>query len=256
MSNFHGKFVWYELMTTDIAAAEAFYKAVVGWGVHDSGMPNMTYKMFTVGETNIGGLMTIPEDSTKAGAKPGWTGYVAVDDVDRSVAQVTKAGGTICLPADDYPGVGRFAIVTDPQGAMIALFKGSGEPPKLPPLGTPGLGGWHELHAADGVAAFDFYEKLFGWSKDAAIDMGPMGVYQIFARDGQQMGGMMTKPTAEPRPYWLYYINVEDITAAVARVKAGGGQIVQGPHEVPGGSWILQGIDSQGATFALVAPKV
>jgi len=65
---------------------------------------------------------------------------------------------------------------------------------------------------------------------------------------------MFTKPAAEPAPYWLYYFNVAEIEAAAARVKDKGGQVVNGPHQVPGGSWIIQCIDPQGAMFALVAP--
>jgi predicted enzyme related to lactoylglutathione lyase len=87
------------------------------------------------------------------------------------------------------------------------------------------------------------------------MDMGPMGKYQIFTTRTGQAGGMFTKPAQEPQPYWLYYFNVEAIDAAADRVKSAGGQVVNGPMEVPGGAWIINGIDPQGAMFALVAPK-
>jgi predicted enzyme related to lactoylglutathione lyase len=255
MSDFQGKFVWYELMTTDVAAAEGFYGQVLGWSAEKFDGAEIDYTRFSAGEALVAGLMTIPEDACKAGAKPGWMGYVAVDDVDARAAQVVREGGAIHRPAADIPTVGRFAIAADPQGAMFALFKPQGHEEMQPPApGTAGHGGWHELYAADWQSAFAFYEKLFGWSKADAVDMGPMGTYQLFAAGGQPIGGMMNKPEGFPRPAWLYYFNVDDIDTAAGRVTEEGGQIVHGPMEVPGGSWIVQCLDPQGAMFALVEP--
>jgi predicted enzyme related to lactoylglutathione lyase len=135
------------------------------------------------------------------------------------------------------------------------LFKGSSDaqPQQVGP-GVPGHTGWRELHAGDRERAFGFYSGLFGWTKAEALDMGPMGIYQLFATGGVPVGGMMTKTQAFPAPAWLYYFNVDDIEAAVVRVKDKGGQLLMGPHEVPGGAWIVQGRDPQGAMFALVGP--
>jgi predicted enzyme related to lactoylglutathione lyase len=84
--------------------------------------------------------------------------------------------------------------------------------------------------------------------------MGPAGIYQLFNIDGVMAGGIMTKMAEERAPHWLYYITVEAADAAVARVKNAGGQVLNGPHEVPGGSWVVQALDPQGAMFGLVAP--
>ncbi len=256
MSKSNGKFVWYELMTTDVAGAENFYRDVIGWGAQDAGMPDMSYTLFSVGPTRIGGMMALPESACAAGARPGWIGYVAVDDVDASATQVTKAGGAVHRAPADIPGVGRFAIVADPQGAVLALFKGASEAePEPAPLGTAGHAGWRELQAVDREAAFAFYAGLFGWTKDEAIDMAPMGVYQLFSAGDGAIGGMMTKLEAVPVPFWLYYFNVDDIDAAQGRIEATRGQILNGPMEVPGGRFILQCLDPQGAMFALVGPR-
>lgn len=212
MSATHGKFVWYELMTTDTAGAEDFYRDVIGWGAQDAGMPGMSYTLFKAGETSVGGMMALPQSACAEGARPGWIGYVAVDDVDKGAAQVEREGGKILRSPDDIPGVGRFAIIADPQGATLALFKPAAqaaqeEGPAAAPH-TPGHGGWHELAAADREAAFAFYAKLFGWKKAEAMDMGPMGVYQIFSTGSELMsGGMMTKPDAMPAPSWLYCVS-------------------------------------------------
>ena len=119
-----------------------------------------------------------------------------------------------------------------------------------PSCGTPGGVGWHELVAADWEKAWAFYSEIFGWQK-ADADIGALGTYQLFSAGGQTIGGMFTKPPMVPVPFWLYYFNIGDIDAAAKRVKAAGGQILKGPMEVPGGNWIVQCTDPQGAIFAL-----
>lgn len=258
MSHYRGKFVWYELMTTDVAAATDFYGKVVGWTARDSGMPGMEYLLFHAGDFMVAGLMAQPEELRKMGAPPGWLGYVAVADVDAASQQAADRGGAVYVPPRDIPGVGRFAVVADPQQAVFALFKGSpgDTPPPAPPPGTPGQVGWHELYASDWEAVFPFYADLFGWKKDQAMDMGEMGTYQLFAAaDGPAIGGMFNKPPQVPANFWLYYFNVEAIDAAVDRVKANGGSVLMGPMEVPGGAFIVQGMDPQGAAFALTGPR-
>jgi predicted enzyme related to lactoylglutathione lyase len=253
MASLHGTFVWYELMTTDAAAAETFYKDVIGWNAQDAGYPDFRYTLL---DTQVAGLMTLPKEACDAGAKPAWMGYVAVDDVDDYTARVMKAGGMVHRAPADIPGVGRFAIVADPQGAVIVLFKGTGTSAPAP-ANTPGFAGWRELLATDGAAAFEFYSELFGWTKGDAVDIGPMGIYQLFAMadGGEPIGGIMTKPPDVPAPFWIYYFQVDGIEAAVARINAAGGTVINGPMEVPGGSWIVQVLDPQGAMFALVSAK-
>jgi uncharacterized protein len=256
MSDNHGKFVWYELMTTDPKSAETFYRSAVGWGAQDSGMPDMPYTLFTAGTVPVAGLMEIPQRVLDGGARPFWSGYVAVDDVDASAAAAKRDGGTIHHAPDDIPGVGRFAVIGDPDGATLCLFKAGGGAQGEPPApGTPGTAGWRELYAGDREALFAYYAKLFGWTKADALDMGPIGVYQLLACNGETFGGMMTKPPQVPMPCWLYYFNVDAIDAAVGRVKSGGGQVLNGPMQVPGGSWIIQCLDPQNAAFCLVAPR-
>jgi len=252
LADFKGLFVWYELMTSDAKAATEFYQAVVGWGARDAGLPSHAYTLLTVGDVPTAGLMALPNP----GAQPGWIGYIAVDDVDKYAQEVAASGGTLCHPPMDIPNIGRFAVVMDPQQVVFALFTPlPGDPPAPPPPQTPGRIGWHELHAADGPSAFDYYAKHFGWTKGDGLDMGPMGIYQLFNHNDQMIGGIFTKPAAEPVPYWLYYFNVESITAAQERVMAAGGKVLMGPHEVPGGSIILQCLDPQGVAFALVEPR-
>ena len=172
----HGKFVWYELMTTDTKAAEAFYRNVIGWNAQDSGMPGMSYTIWSAGEAPIGGLMEVPKEARDAGARPGWIGYVEVDNVDASAAKAKQDGGTIHRAADDIPGVGRFAVIADPRRCGALPVQGNVRTANAAAgAGTPGTVGWHELYAADLDAAFAFYAKLFGWTKAEHHDMGPDG---------------------------------------------------------------------------------
>ncbi len=248
MSESQGKFVWYELMSPDPAAAERFYGSVIGWTAQDAGMPDMKYTLLSAGPVQVGGLMAVPP-----GAPPGWVGYVFVDDVDAKTAEAKRLGGAVYREPSDIPGVGRFAVIGDPQGAGLALYhsNSSGQPEQ--PMGTPGHTAWHELHSTDHVAGFSFYAQLFGWEKGEAMDMGPMGTYQLFTRNGVQLGGMMNGPSGPPS--WLFYVAVDNIDAALGRIEAGGGKPVMGPQQVPGGGWIVQAIDPQGVPFAVVGPR-
>jgi predicted enzyme related to lactoylglutathione lyase len=251
-----GKFFWYDIMTSAPKAAAKFYSDAVGWGTQDGGAGGKEYTLFTVNGQGVAGLMAIPDEVAKQGAKPAWLGYVAVDDVDKAVVKLKQEGGMVHREPETVPGIIRFAVVSDPQGAAFYVAKGLSEetPPELP-AGTPGTIGWRELYAGEWKAAFAFYEKMFGWTKAESFDMGPMGTYQLFATGEAPVGGMMTKHEAIPRPNWGYYFNVPAIDAAADRVKAAGGIVMMGPHEVPGGQWIVQCTDPQGAYFALVALK-
>jgi uncharacterized protein len=249
--NFHGRFAWYELMTTDMEAAEAFYTKVMGWGALDASMPGRTYTLFTAGKALVSGVMDLPEDVRIVGGKPNWIGYVGVDDVDAAAVRIERLGGAVHVPPTDVRNVSRFSIVADPQTARLALLKwlkpGQEQPAEL---GGPGRVGWHELLAADWKQALAFYGELFGWQK-ADADIGEMGTYQLFSAGGQTIGGMVNKSPMTPAPFWLYYFDIGDLDAAAQRVKAGGGRILEGPFEVPGGSWIVRCTDPQGAMFAL-----
>ncbi len=258
MSDFHGRFIWYELMTTDPEGAKAFYSGVMGWKTEDMPMPGMTYTIVTTGPgEGLAGIMGIPPDAKAMGVPPNWSGYVAVDDVDASTEQAKGLGGSVLMAPTDIPEVGRFSVLADPTGAAIAIMTPLPMDPPRPdfPRGTMGHTSWHELYGGEVEASFAFYAALFGWTKDEALEMGPMGTYQLFANQTGVTGGMMKKPDQVPVSCWVYYFQVGDIDAAVERVKAGGGSLIMGPMEVPGGDWVIQATDPQGAVFALVGKK-
>jgi predicted enzyme related to lactoylglutathione lyase len=245
-------FLWHELNTTDPRDAADFYGTVVGWttrayeGADD-------YQLFVAGGHPAGGLMRLPAMAREGG--PWWATYIGVADVDAEAEAIREAGGSIHIPPRDIPTVGRLAMVADPQGAVFMILAPlPREDPSQPlPFGTPGHVGWHELHTSDEKAAFAFYAGRFGWGKGETMEMGASGTYQIFMIDGAMAGGMMKGSL--PRPAWLPYFIVADIDAAAAAIPHNGGRILHGPAEVPGGGFIIQGSDPQGALFAVTGPR-
>jgi uncharacterized protein len=241
-----GRFVWHELLTTDTAGAAAFYPKVLPWRTAPSSMPG--YTIWMAGQTQIGGLMALPAE---AGATPPhWLVYVGTPNVDTTCSQAQGLGARVVKAPADIPNVGRFAVLSDPQGATFALFTpGSGPPPGASP--AQGAFSWHELATTDVAGALRFYGQLFGWSKGPGHDMGAMGVYQIFQHGGSGVGGMCNVQGPSTAPSWLSYVNVADSNRAVAAAKAAGGRLLHGPMEVPGGSWIAMMMDPQGGAFAV-----
>ncbi|MEC3911970.1 VOC family protein [Sphingobium sp. CR2-8] len=263
MTDLTGKFFWYELMTSDPQAALAFYGDVVGWASQPFGgeRTDDPYHVVSGSAGALGGVMAIPAEAKECGMTPWWGGYIGSADVDADAARLGAAGGKVMRAPEDIPGVGRFAVMGDPGGAIFMLLKGSSPEgmDAAPPM-APGHVGWQELYAGDFDRDLAFYTGQFGWTKGDAMDMGDMGSYQLVSQDGgrdfQSMtGGIMPVPTGMPRPAWLFYFAVADIDAAVEKVTAGGGKVLNGPMEVPGGAWIIQATDPQGAMFALVGMK-
>ena len=245
-----GKFVWHELLTADAASAKAFYPKVVAWKSqpweHD---PSYTVLLGKNGP--VGGVMAL---SGAAGA-PRWMPYIGVEDVHATVAQAKSLGAKVTKDVTEMPNVGRYAVLTDPQGAEFAVHQSS-QPQPGAPKPASGDFGWHELATSDADAAMRFYTHLFGWGVGPKHDMGgPVGFYHLFLHGGEQYGGVFKSPSGDP-PAWLCYVHVDDAGKAVSAAKAAGGRVMNGPMEVPGGSWIAQMMDPEGAAFAVMeAPK-
>lgn len=250
MRNPHGSFVWYELITADPDAAAAFYGKVVGWSVATFAGGGMDYRLFNAGGEGVAGFMAPPPEDE---LPTGWTGYVGVDDVDASVAKLTAAGGEVHVEAMDLPGVGRMAMVADPQGVAFQLMRGAIDQPSTSFAPTRvGHCAWNELATTDQPAALAFYGGLFGWAKGDVMPMGEMGDYQFLTHHGETIGAVMPRRPDGPPPGWTFYFHVADIDAAAAAIPAGGGTVHMGPADVPGGQRIVVASDPQGALFGVV----
>jgi predicted enzyme related to lactoylglutathione lyase len=252
-----GRFLWHELATTDTHSAMGFFTKVAGWKTQPmEGDPS--YTLFTSGARQpVAGVMLLPEAAKAMGAPPHWLTYMGTPDVDGTTKQAESLGAKILKAPADIPNVGRFAVLMDPQGAVFALYT----PKQASPEGAPAVGdfSWHELATRDWRAALTFYQRLFGWEETSSMDMGPeMGTYQMYGRKGQTLGGMFNKSKQMPGPAaWLPYIRVADARKTAAKATSLGGKLINGPMQVPGGDWIAQAMDLQGAVFAVhsVTPK-
>jgi predicted enzyme related to lactoylglutathione lyase len=248
-TSFLGRIVWYELLTTDMKAAEQFYTAVIGWTVKPfRGAPD-PYDVFArSGGVDVGGVMTIPNGMN---FPPHWEMYLAVPKLEDTVSKIERLGGSALSPLIEVPNVGRLRTMKDPQGAVFAIIEPAptDERPETEPV--VGDGSWHELYTTDAEAALKFYTDVFGWRPTETMDMGPMGKYYMFGR-AFALGGMMHKPPemAQVPPNWNLYFRVPDVNAAAERVKANGGQVLNGPMEVPGNQWIVNCMDPQGAAVS------
>jgi predicted enzyme related to lactoylglutathione lyase len=248
-----GRFVWYELLTSDPDAAVPFYTKLIGWDTSKWEGMEQPYTMWMNGETPVGGVMQLPEDAVKAGAPPHWLAYVSAPNMDDITKQVSSLGGVV-HHVMEIPTVGKIAILADPQGAVFAGYTPAGDMPGGEGPPEPGQFSWHELLADDHEAAFEFYSAVFGWERTDAFDMGEMGMYQMYGLPGTgiPLGGMLNKPKEVPAPpHWLLYTMVDNVDARAEQVKEMGGQVLNGPMEVPGGDRVVQCMDVQGAVFAL-----
>ncbi|MBN8501749.1 MAG: VOC family protein [Sphingomonadales bacterium] len=258
MTTLQGSWIWYELMTPDPEGARAFYEPIVGWSMKTGSAETGEYGFITApDQAMIGGILRLSEDMATHGARPCWTGYIGVDDCDDAVRAIEADGGKQIMPPRDVPMAGRIAMVADPGGAPFYVMTptpppGGGESTAFQPEINRGHCGWNELLAADAQREVAFYVDRFGWSLPEPMDMGPMGQYQFIAHDAVQIGAIMPMMPQTPHPFWNHYFWVSSITDARDGIEANGGQVINGPMQVPGDLWIVQGIDPQGAFFSLV----
>lgn len=257
MTNPHGTFIWYELMSADPAKARRFYEGVVGWAIDAEPMPGDTeYRLINAADTQAGGMLTLTEDMRQGGARPTWIGYIGVDDVDASVAAIEAKGGRTVMGAMDVPNVGRMAMMADPGGAPFYVMRGaSDEDSGAFARNTVGHCAWNELATDDPKGALDFYTTLFNWTDGGGMPMGDQGTYQFLNQPDGMIGAISPVLGDAPHPVWTYYFRVADIDKAAAQMAALGGKLLHGPHEVPGGDHIIIGLDAEGATCAFVGAK-
>ncbi len=254
MSNadIRGLFIWHELMTTDPQGAAAFYSGLFRWGTQPSSMPG--YALWMSGSIGVAGLMAQPGEVQRTGTPPSWLAYLGTTDVDATAQAAERLGGTLLKVPTDIPGVGRFAVLSDPQGAAFAVFTpATPAPSNAAASEVVSRFSWHELATTDPNGALDFYSQLFGWSAGPAHDRGG-SLYQVIERDGTPVGGIYRPQDPSKPPHWLTYIQVDTLDDTVAAARAAGSQIVQGAHEVPGGHRVAIIFDPQGGAIALHEP--
>lgn len=247
-------FVWCDLMTSDVEAAKGFYTDLLGW-TYETFMPGeVDYEMFQAGAHTWGGLMALPDPQ----APSGWLPYAAVADLDAAVDRVRGAGGHVQVPPTPIPDVGRFAIVIDPQQAVVALFQGEGGDGARPDPVPAGGVVWTELLTTDLAAALTFYETVTGWGSHE-VDMGVVGTYTLLSSDGVDVAGAMTLPAEAAAmgmpPHWMTYFAVDDAAATAARAAELGATALYEPMTIPGVGTLAGFADPQGAVFSVLQPE-
>lgn len=250
--NAQGDFIWYELMTSDIEGARAFYRAVAGMEIDEtSDQPDQDYRMIRHGDEFVGGAMALSKDMIDNGAAPLWIGYIGVQDVD-AMAEAIKAKGGHVFMTRDIPQ-GRLAMCADPQGAPFYIMRGaSGGASTVWQDNVVGHFGWNELWTPDQKGALDFYGSLFGWTQQGAMPMGPRGDYLFMMQGDKRLGAFGPASDASKPAYWRHVFRVPSISASVEAAKSLGATEIEGPHQVPGDDYVMYGKDPQGATFVLV----
>ncbi|MFP7571030.1 VOC family protein [Marivita sp. S2033] len=259
MTNRDGTPIWYELMTDAPDVAQDFYGKVMGWHFQaPAGGLEREYRTFATDKgEGVGGMMRTPDHAT--GRPATWDVYFGVADVDAAAAKVKELGGSIQMEPQDIPGVGRFAFVSDPQGAVFYLMRGNSDDQStaFAPMKV-GHCSWNELVTSDQTAALEFYGKLFGWKKTGAMPMGPNGDYTFVGQtDTDMIGAMMDAQKEGEAPFWNFAFTVLDVDVAKAEVERNGGTVTTGPIELPGdeGDWMIQANDPQGAKAMFVGKR-
>jgi predicted enzyme related to lactoylglutathione lyase len=257
MPNAHGSFIWYELLTPDSEAAIKFYSEVIGWTAKSADVPGVDYRIFSTGGTETAGCMKLSSEGPESCARPGWLGYIGVDDVDLAVSSIVEAGGKVHMPAMDLEGVGRMALVADPQDVPFYVMRGASDEASTSfDTTAPGHCNWNELSTPNQAGALEFYTGQFGWAKGDVMPMGEMGDYQFINHNGEMFGAVMTNPPGGSGPSWKFAFGVADIEVAADKIKAGGGTVEYGPTQVPGDSWVVVARDPQAAPFMVVGPRL
>lgn len=242
-----GAICWRELSSPNPAAAAAFYRELFAWTSKDVDMgPMGNYTILNHGEEMVAGVMAGPSPEVPSH----WINYVTVDDVDASAAQVEQLGGRVLMPPADAPEIGRFSIVTDPEGAVFGLLRDpSGQSvPAMSARPVTGTFCWAQLMTRDVEAAQRFYTAVFGWK----VSMY-QGMVTLSRGDGG-LGSIMAMPPhvpAEVPAYWENYVAVDDLEASYSRALALGAKSLVPPTSIPNTGDFALVATQEGATVAL-----
>jgi hypothetical protein len=242
-----GRFVWHEHVSTEPAKAQEFFKQLLGWEYDTFKAGEFDYTVINSGGHGHGGFPQVPE-----GTPSHWVGNVAVESTDATVEKAKAAGGSVLIEPMDIPEVGRYAVIRDPQGGVVASFQATGDGP----MGQ-GVFVWDELGAGDVGGAERFYGDVFGWTtKDMGADYGGYKIFQRSPDDENGVGGLMANPDSSMPTAWHPYVAVDDVDATLTKTKELGGSVVLEPMDVPQVGRIAVIQDPTGAVLGLIKPSM
>lgn len=218
-----GAFVWRELQTRDLEAAKAFYGALFGWRFETAAMgPGFDYTTFALEGQQLGGMMDLAQLPHVPQEVPAhWGSYVSVPEVDEAAQRAELHGGQLCLAPQDIPGVGRYALVQDPWGATLHLFRDAhGDPADRP--ARVGEFCWENLSSPDPVASAGFYTQLLGWTTSA---MGESTVFEWAGQAGPE-GLASVGPSQDGSSCWTPFVKVASVEASLTQAQGLGGAVL------------------------------
>jgi predicted enzyme related to lactoylglutathione lyase len=242
-----GRFVWHDLMSKDVNAAKRFYGSLFGWRFEDGKRGDRPYTLARLASEPVAGIVDVGA-LPNAGAQ--WLTFMAVADVDKTVAQVRSDGGEILLEPREVPSIARAAVIADPQGAPLGLaqLRRNVADPAQP---KPNHFFWQEYLAKDAAKGLEFYKRVAGY--DSKISDTQLGIeYHILSKTRPRAGLFQLPPTAtDVLPNWLPYVLVDDPAALASRVTSLGGRILvpAAPDRRKGTLVVIA--DPEGAPLAL-----
>lgn len=247
---------WVDLMSPDVDASKAFYGAVFGWDLEDQldDAGNRIYVMARQNGLAVCGMGG--QGPGMEGMPPVWNTYVCVTDPAATADAVAAAGGQVVMPPMAVMDQGEMAVFADPTGAVFSVWK-PGVHTGSQICNEPDTYAWNELMSRDVERARAFYTQVFGWSYEM-VPGGPHGYAVIEGGENGGWGGLMDRPEempAEVPDFWGVYFTVADVEATLAKVRAAGGQVVQGPFPAPGVGTIAVVQDSSGGMFSVMKPE-
>jgi hypothetical protein len=244
----NGKFIWYDLFTSDLKAVQPFYEALFGWSFHETASVESRVLTITHEGVPIANAVSVDETRMKDGESR-WLSYMSVADVDQTVLRIEKNQGTVYMPPKNLPDRGRVAVAKDPEGALFAVLTATGGDPPDPVYDLNNFLG-SELWARQLEAAIPFYQALVAYEIEM-VDVGSDKDYHLLVRDDEPRAGVVQIPWDDVKPNWIPYIAVEDVTAVAARVEALGGSLLIAPNpEIREGNAAIIA-DPSGAVFAI-----
>ncbi len=239
-----GMVVWRDLLTRDVRVAADFYRDVFGWRFDFSADGDYAYA--TLDGAPIASIVRYDDDVNEAEGL--WLISIAVADVDAAVRQVGSGGGEVLQAAEDLPGRGRYALISDPSGAVSMLLRADGGDPDVVSAANRWL--WAELWTDDVAAATRFYETVFGY-RSASVNDGTGGAYMVLGRDRSPYASVVRIPLPDVEPNWLSYMLVEDVDATARSVLRAGGSVLLPPQKDELNQDVAIVADPTGGVFAL-----
>lgn len=247
--NTNGRFVWHDLMTTNVEQSLRFYGDLFPeWNIETIPMGEHTYYKIFVGDLSFGGFVGM--EATARGPRTHWIGYVGVSDCDETMMRCQQHGGRVAVPAFNVPGIGKFAVIQDPQGAIVKPFQMQ-TPIELSKSPSVGHLCWNELHTNDEDGSRRFYQSVFGWSAVENRIPGS-GSHTIFRAGERKVAGCVPLPDGfDASPAWLTYIYADDVECRVDKAESLGAQTYVPPRPFYGSGRFSVLADSNGAAFAI-----